>query len=83
VALDGGGIDTLWARFMREISVRRESISVSKADLRAAAVALDSWLDDNASSANSALPTAARTGLTTKQKAMLFMVVTYQRYMVS
>jgi hypothetical protein len=70
----------IWARFMSELSNEREPVAVTKADLRAAFDALDQWADDNAASANQALPVAARNGLTTSQKARLLMEVVRQRY---
>lgn len=58
----------------------RESIATLKADLRAAINAADQWIDDNAASYNSALPAAARTTLTAKQKARILVHVIRKRY---
>lgn len=66
-----------WEQIMRE---NRDPISVLKMDLRAAVDAADQWAEDNAAAFNSALPVAARTNLTAKQKAMLLMYVVAKRY---
>jgi hypothetical protein len=58
----------------------RDAIGLNKIDLRAAIDAADSWADSNAASFNSALPVAARTTLTAKQKALLLMVVVSRRF---
>lgn len=63
---------------------RRANIAcnLTKAQLQAAVDAIDDWLDANAVAMNSALPAAARTGLSTTQKAMLLMAVIARRYRV-
>ena len=70
----------LWAEFQRE---NTESISVTKADLRAAVDAIDVWVDNNATAFNTAIPQPARGALSTKQKAMLLMYVVTQRFKVA
>jgi hypothetical protein len=72
----------LWARFMEDLSRNRELIAVNKADLRATVDAIDSWVDNNQASFNSALPEPAKTNLTAKQKAALLMYVVNKRYEV-
>jgi len=67
----------VWASYMRD---NVEAISVTKQDLRAALDATDQWIDDNAGGYNIALPVAARTALSAKQKAMLFMYVASKRF---
>lgn len=62
------------------MTTNRDPISVIKTDLRAAIDATDAWIDGQASAYNSALPAAARAGLTTKEKALLFMIVAARRY---
>jgi hypothetical protein len=57
--------------------------TVTKAQLRAAIDATDAWIDSNAASFNSALPTAARNALTARQKAALFMFVASRRFGVA
>lgn len=73
----------LWSEFMSEVSQNRESVDLVKADLRAAVDAIDSWVDDNQASFNSALPLPARTALTAKQKARLLMFVVRRRWEVT
>jgi hypothetical protein len=66
-----------WAEFMRD-----DGVAIAKGDLRAAVNALDDWFDANASTTlNNALPVAARTGLTTTQKARLLRAVIARRYL--
>jgi len=72
----------VWARLMRNISDLRLETSLTKTDLRAAVEAADVWVDANAASYNSALPIAARTALTAKQKAELLMMVVAKRFEV-
>jgi len=72
-----------WADFMREESDARQSMSLTKADLRAAFDAIDSWVDGQAATINAAIPQPARTALTTRQKAKLMAMVLQKRYGVS
>lgn len=51
-----------------------------KVDLRAAVDAVDDWVDANAASYNTALPTAFRTSATAAQKAKLLMFVVSKRF---
>lgn len=55
-------------------------IVITKPDLLAAVNALDDFLVNNAAAVNNALPAAAKTGLTTAQKALLLMYVVNKRY---
>jgi SLT domain-containing protein len=65
---------------MRYLSNLREAIpALTKADIRAAIDAADSWIDSNQSSYNTALPTAFRTNATTAQKTFLFCAVAAMR----
>ena len=57
-------------------------LNITKAELRAAVDALDTYLNDNAATINNALPVAARTNLTSAQKAALMMYVISRRYLV-
>jgi len=68
------------AALMGEASNDREVISLTKVQLLAALVAADDWLDTNAAAFNSALPVAARVGLTARQKARLLMAVAQRRF---
>ena len=70
-----------WAELMSEWSNARESVAITKADLRAAVDAIDAWLNGNATSANAAIPQPARGALTAAQKARLLMFVVRRRYL--
>ena len=59
---------------------RREAFALNKPDLDAAIAAVDAWVDSNASSYNTALPTAARNNLTAPQKAELLTLVCSVRF---
>ena len=68
------------ADFQRARSNEREVLpGVTKADLRAAVNALDSYLDTNAAALNSAIPQPVRGALTTKQKLRLAAAVLIKR----
>lgn len=84
-ALDDAARTAVWADYQTEESRSkpRRELGLTKADLRAAVDATDDWIDANAASYNSALPTAARTTLSAKQKAALFMAVACRRFDVS
>lgn len=71
----------VWAELMRRLSDERRSITINKDQLRAAVDAADAWTDANAASFNSALPAAARNGLTTAQKALLLVYVVTRRHL--
>jgi hypothetical protein len=73
----------LWAEVMRDLGSTGASVSIEKADLRAALDAADSWVDTNAASYNTALPQPARGALTARQKAHLLMYVIRRRFEVS
>ncbi len=68
--------------FAQEASSIWDSISVSKADLRAAVDAIDQWVEDNQVGFNSAIPTPARTALSAKQKVQLLFYVVKRRWEV-
>jgi hypothetical protein len=71
------------AEFMRELSRLRDVLgAVNKSDLKAAVDATDQWIDDNEGGFNTALPVAARTALTARQKAWLFFFVADKRFEV-
>lgn len=70
----------VWADFMQVISRESDPIAITKDNLRAAIDAADTWVDANAASFNSALPVAARNGLTPKQKARLLVFVVARRF---
>ena len=57
-------------------------VPLSKAELLAAIDAVDDWVNDNTVAFNNALSIAAKTNLTTKQKAKLLRVVLKRRWEV-
>jgi len=68
----------IWVEFNQDTG---GSISVVKADLRAALDAADAWVDANAASFNAAIPQPARAELTTRQKARLLLLVVQRRFL--
>jgi hypothetical protein len=78
--MDAAGRQAARVALTEEICTAREPIAIDRATLQAAVDAADAWVSSNAASFNSALPVAARNGLTTPQKARLLMWVTRQRY---
>jgi hypothetical protein len=61
-------------------NAERNAIGITKADLAAAAAAIDSFFDTNAAAINQAIPQPARAALTTRQKAILVTAVIRKRY---
>lgn len=79
--MDPGDIDAVHANHMRELSRLLENIpGCVKGDLRAAAVAIDQWISDNAISFNSALPQPFRGAASTPQKVRLFVLILERRF---
>jgi hypothetical protein len=79
--MDAAGRLQAFRDMLDEIRKADTPCNTTKAQLQAAVDAIDDWLDANAAM-NSALPAAARNGLTTPQKAMLLMAVIARRYRV-
>ena len=73
----------IWRGLMRLWSQERAAVAIAKADLLAAVNATDTWIDDNQAGYNSALPEAARNGLTTAQKTLIFCAVALARVSIS
>ena len=71
-----------WSGLMDQWSNERAEVRISKAELRAAVDATDGWIDANTAGFNDALPPAAKSELTQKQKVLLFMYVAAKRYEV-
>lgn len=69
-----------WADLMADISRDRDSISISKVELRAAVDAIDGWLNTNAAALNAAIPQPARGALTASMKARLLVAIVRKRY---
>jgi hypothetical protein len=70
----------VWAEFLRN---GQGDLGLTKADVRAAVDAIDSWMDTNAASLNTAIPQPARGVLSVRQKAALLKAVVTKRYVVS
>lgn len=68
-----------WAHLMRSVSGLGNVPNIDKNDLRAALDATDAWIESNASSFNTALPTAFRTNANLVQKTLLFCYVAMRR----
>lgn len=66
----------VWAHFMR---LNTETVSITKAELRAAIDATDQWITDNESVYNLAIPQPARGALSATQKTRLFTYVAMRR----
>jgi len=78
--LDEAARAAIWADIMSTLSRERESVGITKADLRAAVDAIDNFLETNANAINNAFPAAAKSGLTISQKARLLAYVTLRRW---
>jgi hypothetical protein len=57
-----------------------ETVTITKAQLRAAVDAIDQWVSDNAASFNAAIPQPARGALSAAQKSRLLMMVVAKRF---
>jgi hypothetical protein len=78
---DRAAISKAWQELF---SSRRDIFgAVTKNDIRAAINAIDTWVDDNVASYNSAIPLPARTELTAKQKAELLVFVVRRRWEIA
>ena len=60
-----------------------EAVGISSDELLAAVVATDTWIENNQTSYNTALPDAARTNLTATQKTVLFCAVALARVSIA
>lgn len=78
--LDEAARAAIWADTMSTLGRERESVGISKTELRAAVDAIDNFLEANANAINNAFPTAARNGLTVSQKARLVAYVMLKRW---
>lgn len=71
----------VWRGVMRWWSSTADSLAnLTKADIKAAVDAADSWVDSNAASYNSALPANFRNRATQGQKSILLVAVILMRY---
>lgn len=80
--MDAAGRLQAFKDMLDEVRRADTPCNVTKAQMQAAVDAIDDWVDANAVAMNSALPVAARNGLSTTQKAMLLMAVIARRYKV-
>ena len=72
--------EAIFKDYASDISNRRLSVTLTKAELRAAINAIDDWSEANQTSFNTAIPQPARGALTAKEKALLLMFVTAKRW---
>lgn len=70
----------IWSNYMAQISGRRESMALTKSDLREAIDAVDDWLDTADAAIYQALPEVAQSSLTAGQVRDLFMLVLSKRH---
>lgn len=70
----------VFADLMRLLSSNNETVSITKPDLRAVVDALDTFLNDNASTINSTIPQPGRSALSVSQKARILMLIIKQRF---
>ena len=69
--------------FADEESNERRKVVPGKQDIRAAIDAVDNWLEANRASFNAAIPAPAKSGLTSRQKMKLLMLIINKRWEVS
>jgi hypothetical protein len=69
----------VWAETMRDWPKAIGWPNVNKAELRAAVDATDTWIEDNQSSYNTALPQPFRNRATVAQKTFVFCYVALRR----
>ena len=79
-ALSDADRKDIWAKWMQDNTELTGALT--KADLRAAVDAIDTWTDSNTASFNTSIPQPARNVLTTKQKARIFMDIVTRRFIV-
>jgi hypothetical protein len=72
-------LDDQTRQSLRNYVMRRWGVAITKDDLRAGIDATDSWIDTNSNSYNTALPLAARNGLSAQEKTVLFCIVALRR----
>jgi hypothetical protein len=60
-----------------------QGLPITKAELKAASDAIDDWVDANSSGFNTAIPQPARSALSARQKAAIFVRVLLRRFEVS
>ena len=75
-------IEVVYRQFMENKSRRREPINIKKGDIKAAVVGLDGQFEASKADFNTALPPAARAGLSASDKAELGSLTLLERYHV-
>lgn len=70
----------VWRMYMKILSQERQTINITKQELRAAIDAVDTWVENNTASFNTAIPQPARGSLTARQKARLLVYVVMRRF---
>ena len=75
-------LENIHQKYMQTSSSDRESLPLTKAELREAVDATDTWIDANSADYNNALPVAAKAALTSKQKTRLLTAVAFRRFEV-
>jgi hypothetical protein len=79
--LDNTQRTQIWRGLMRYWSSKREIVNqITKADLKAAVDATDTWIDSNTTNFNNTLPEVFRTNATQAQKSLLIAAVVLMRY---
>jgi hypothetical protein len=74
--LDDANRKQVMAKWMRD---QFGTVSITKADVRAAVDALDAWVDTNGAAVNTAIPQPARGALSLAQKSLIFCYVVMRR----
>jgi hypothetical protein len=73
----------IWAEFMSAVSNINEPVTgLTKAELKAAVDAIDTFMSNNATALNTAIPQPARGALSIAQKARLLSMVIKRRYIM-
>lgn len=70
----------VWRMYMKILSRESQTTNLTKQELRAAVDAIDTWVENNAASFNTAIPQPARGSLTARQKAQLLTYVVMRRF---
>ena len=70
----------VWTRFMQAMGPADRSEGLTKAELRAAVDAMDTFIGDNAATINNAFPQPARAALTNVEKIGIFAWVALKRF---
>ena len=78
--LSEANLRKIWRGLMRYWSNQRELTAFEKAGLYDAIVAIDTFLNDNATAINNAFPAAFRTSATASQKSVILAAVALARY---